>query len=88
MGWSRPKVTTYWPSCISNVTRSAHAHRAVLASLLQGAESLARTLPLQRIDHPGDQGSLILYAPHESCSCLPRCQNNQVRRAWRVMKEY
>lgn len=62
MGWSRPKVTTYWPSCISNVTCSAHAHRVVLASLLQGAESFARTLPFQRIDHPCDQG--LWYCMH------------------------
>lgn len=34
MGRGRPTVTTYWPSCISNVTRSAHAHRVGPASLL------------------------------------------------------
>lgn len=62
MGWSRPKVTTYWPSCISNVTCSAHAHRVRLASLLQGAESFARLLPFERIDHPCDQG--LWYCMH------------------------
>lgn len=56
MGWSRAKVITYWPSCISNVTWYAYAHRVGLASLFQGAESFfAKAMPFQQTDHPCDQ---------------------------------
>lgn len=88
MGWSGPKLTTYWPSCISNVTCSAHARRVAVASLRQDAESFCWSPASSANTSPWWPGSLIVYAPPERRSCLPRCQNNQVELTWQVMKEY
>lgn len=88
MGWSGPKLTTYWPSCISNVTCSAHARRVAVASLRQDAESFCWSPASSANTSPWWPGSLIVYAPPERRRCLPRCQNNQVELTWQVMKEY
>lgn len=60
MDWSKPKLTTYWPPCISNVTQPACVHSVRLASLLW--VFLATTLPFEHIDHPCDRE--LRYSTH------------------------